>query len=89
MFHGRAMDRQRNRIHERALIDLFIQSNPTNIKELLEKNKAVSIKQRNFQTLATKICDAKNKISPEIVNLFLSLLIKVTILEMFQFLKVR
>ena len=38
-------------------------------KELLEKNKAVSIHQGNLQTLATEICIAKSKISPEIVKL--------------------
>ena len=37
-------------------------------KELLEKNKTVSIRQRNLQTLATKIYKAKDKISPEVVN---------------------
>ena len=37
-------------------------------KELLEKNKTVSIHQRNLQTLATEIYKAKNKISPEVVN---------------------
>ena len=38
-------------------------------KELLEKNKAVSIHQGNLQTLAIEICIAKSKISPEIVKL--------------------
>ena len=53
----------------KELLDLFIQINTELIfKEHLEKNKTVSINQRNLQILATEIWKAKNKISPAVVN---------------------
>ena len=67
MFHNRAMEHRINRIHERALRRIYPNQNQLTLKELLEKNKAVSIHQRNLQTLATEIYKARNKISPEVV----------------------
>ena len=68
MFHSRAMERRINRIHERTLRLIYPNQHQLTFKELLEKNKTVSIHQRNLQTLATEIYKAKNKISPEVVN---------------------
>ena len=68
MFHSRAMERRTNRIHERTLRLIYPNQHQLTFKELLEKNKTVSIHQRNLQTLATEIYKAKNKISPEVVN---------------------
>ena len=48
---------------------LFPNQHELRFKELLKKSKTVSIPQRNLQNLATEICKAKNKITPEIVNL--------------------
>ena len=68
MFRSRAMEHRINRIHERTLRFIYPNQHQLTFKELLEKNKTVSIHQRNLQTLATEIYKAKNKISPEVVN---------------------
>ena len=69
MFHSRAMEHRINRIHERTLRLIYPNQHQLTFKELLEKNKTVSIYQRNLKTLATEIHKAKNKISPEVANL--------------------
>ena len=68
IFHSQAIEHRINRIHERILRLIYPNQHQLTFKELLEKNKTVSIHQRNLQTLATEICKAKNKISPEVVN---------------------
>ena len=68
MFHSRAMKHRINRTHKRTLRRIYPNQHQLTFKELLEKNKAVSIHQRNLQTLATEIYKAKNMISPEVVN---------------------
>ena len=68
MFHSRAKERRINRIHERTLRLIYPNQHQLTFKELLEKNKTVSIHLRNLQILATEIYKAKNKISPEVVN---------------------
>ena len=68
MFHSRAMEHRINRIHKRTLRLIYPNQHQLTFKELLEKNKTVSIHQRNLQTLANEIYKAKNKISPEVVN---------------------
>ena len=62
------MEHRINRIHERTLRLIYPNQHQLTFKELLEKNKTVSIHQRNLQTLATEIYKAKNKISPEVIN---------------------
>ena len=62
------MEHRINRIHERTLRLIYPNQHQLTFKELLEKNKTVSIHQRNLQILATEIYKAKNKISPEVVN---------------------
>ena len=68
MFHSQGMEYRINRFHERTLKLIYPNQHQITFKELLEKNKTVSIHQRNLQTLATEIYKAKNKISPEVVN---------------------
>ena len=68
MFHSRTMEHRINRIHERTLRLIYPNQHQLTFKKLLEKNKIVSIYQRNLQTLANEIYKAKNKISPEVVN---------------------
>ena len=68
MFHSRAMEHRINIIHERTLRLIYPDQHQLTFKELLEKNKTVIFHQRNLQILATEICKAKNKISPEVVN---------------------
>ena len=54
MFHSRAVEHRINRIYERTLGLIYPNQYQLTFKELLEKNKTVSIHQRNLQTLATK-----------------------------------
>ena len=68
MFHSRAMEHTINRIHERTLRLVYPNQRQLTFKELLLKNKTVSIHQRNLQTPATEVSKAKNKISPEVVD---------------------
>ena len=69
MFHSRAMEPRKYRIHERTLRLVYPNQHQLTFKEVLEKNKTVSIHKRNLQTLATEICKAKNKIFPDVLNL--------------------
>ena len=66
MFHSRKMECSINRIHERALRLIYPSDSKLTFKELLNKNKTVSIHQKNLQVLATEIFKAKLNISPEI-----------------------
>ena len=58
MFHSQAMEHRINRIHERTRRIIYPNQHQLTFKEL----------QRNLQALATEICQAKTKISPEVVN---------------------
>ena len=58
-----------NRIRETTLRLIYPNQHQLTFKDILEKNKTASTHQKNLQTLATKIYKAKNKISPEVVNL--------------------
>ena len=71
MFYSQVMEHRINKIHEMTLTLIDPNQHQLTFQELLEKNKTVSIHQRNLQTLATEICKAKNKISLEVVNLLL------------------
>ena len=55
-------------IHERALPLIYPSNSKLTFKELLDKNKTVSIHQKNLQVLATEIFKAKLNISPEILK---------------------
>ena len=84
---SRAIEHRINRIHERILRLIYPNQHQLTFKELLEKNKTVSIRQRNLQTLANEIYNAKKKVSPEVANSLLEFTKKTTILEIHQFLK--
>ena len=68
MFHGRAMEHRINKISETTLKLNYPNQHQLTFKERLEKNKTISIHQRNLQTLATEICKDKNKIFLQVVN---------------------
>ena len=68
MIHSRAVEHIINRTHERTLRRIYPNQHQLTFKELLEKNKTVSIHQRNLKTLATGICKTENKVSPEVVH---------------------
>ena len=66
MFHSRKMEYIISKIYERALRLIYPSDSKLTFKELLDKNKTVSIHQKNLQVLATEIFKAKLNISPEI-----------------------
>ena len=55
-------------MEHRALRLIYPSESKLTFKELLEKNKTVSIYQKNLQVLATEIFKAKLNISPEILK---------------------
>ena len=68
MFHSRKMEHSINIIHERALCLIYPSDSKVTFKELLDKNKTVSIHQKTLQVLATEIFKAKLNTSPEILK---------------------
>ena len=62
------MEHSINRIHEGALRLIYPSDSKLTFKELLNKNKTVSIHQKNLQVLATEIFQAKLNISSEILK---------------------
>ena len=72
MFHSQKMEHSINKIHERALRLIYPSYSKLTFKELLDKNKTVSIHQKNLQVLATEIFKAKLNISPERLKEFFS-----------------
>ena len=68
MFHSLRMERRKNKIHQRTLRLIYPSDSKLTFKEVLEKNKTVSIHQKNLQVLATEIFKTKLNISPEILK---------------------
>ena len=68
MFHSRKMEHSINKIHERTLRLIYPSDPKLTFKELLDKKKTVSIRQKNLQVLATDIFKVKLNISPEILK---------------------
>ena len=67
MYHSRKLNNRINKIQERAL-RLVYNDNKSNLKELLEKDKSVTIHERNIQVLATEMYKIENSLSPEIMG---------------------
>ena len=63
MFHNRTLNNKINRLHERALRIVYKEDNST-FQDLLQKDKSVTIHEKNVQKLATQMFKIKNKISP-------------------------
>ena len=62
------MEHRINKIHEGALGLIYPSDSKLTFKELLDKNKTVSIHQKNLQVLATEIFKVKLNISPKILK---------------------
>ena len=62
MFHSQRMRHRINQIND------WPSDSKLTFKELLDKNKTVSIHQKNLQVLATEIFKVKLNISPEILK---------------------
>ena len=67
MCHSRSLNNKINWIQERAL-QIVYRDYKSSFKELLQKDKSITIHQKNLQYLAIEICKVKMSISPKIMN---------------------
>ena len=67
MNHNRRINNRLNRIHERAQRIVYNDDNAT-FEQLLKKDNAVKIHDRNLQVLATEMFKVKLGIAPVIMN---------------------
>ena len=68
MLHSQRIEHRINKIHERALCLIYPSDSKLTFEESLDKNRTVSIVQRNLQVSSTEIFKAKPNISPEILK---------------------
>ena len=67
MCHNRKINKQINKIHERALRIVYV-DNTSNFDELLKRSKSVSIHNRNIQHLAIEIYKSIHSSSPTLMS---------------------
>ena len=67
MCHSRGLNNKINNIHKTAL-RIVHQDKKSNLQDLLQKDKSVSIHLKNLQYLGTEIYKVKNCLSPEIMK---------------------
>ena len=68
MFHGRQLNNRINRIHDRALRIVY-RDTKSSFTDLLIKEKAVTIHERNLQTLGIELYKVAYGIAPKIMRL--------------------
>ena len=67
MFHSRTINNKINRLHERAIRIVFTEFK-SSFEGLLTKEKSLSIRERNIQTLALEINKFLTGLSPNFLN---------------------
>ena len=67
MFHNRTLNYKINELHYRAL-RITYRDETSSFDELLKKDNAVTIHNRNLQRLAVEMFKAKEEISPKFMN---------------------
>ena len=67
MFHNRTLNNKINRIHEQALRIVY-HDKTSNFTEILQKDNAVSVYQRNLQVPATEIYKVKMGLAQQLVK---------------------
>ena len=67
MFHNRTLNDKINRIDEQELRIVYCDKT-SNFTELLQKDNAVTVHQRNLQVLATDIYKVKMDLAPQLVK---------------------
>ena len=67
MFHNRTLNNRINRIHEQAL-RIVSRDKTSNFTELLQKDNAVTVHQRNLQIIATEVYIVKMGLAPQLVK---------------------
>ena len=63
MFRSRILNNKINKLHERELRLVYKNENLT-FQDLLELDNSVRVRQKNLQKLATEMYEAKNNVSP-------------------------
>ena len=69
MFSSRKANNLINRLHERS-IRIASGDDESNFENFLEKNRGITIHQRNFQVLMTEVCKMINGYDPPILDNF-------------------
>ena len=67
MFHNRTLNDKINRIDEQELRIVYCDKT-SNFTELLQKDNAVTVHQRNLQVLATEIYKVRMDLAPQLVK---------------------
>ena len=67
MFHSRQMNNKINKVHKRALRILYDDEDST-FQQLLDRNQAFTVHERNIQILLTEMFKAKNKLEPNLLQ---------------------
>ena len=67
MCHSKKMHNRINKLHERALRVVYKDKNLT-FEELLQKDQAFTIHERNLQKLAVEMYKVKNGLCPEVMK---------------------
>ena len=67
MCHSRKINNQINKLHERAL-RLAYNDKSSSFRELLERDKSVTVHERNIQVLLTEMLKVKSRVVPKIMT---------------------
>ena len=67
MFHDRSVNKEINKVHEKAL-RISYKDSCSNFEELLLKANTVSINHRNLQLLATENFKTQRNLNPSFMN---------------------
>ena len=85
MYHNRKLNNRINKIQERAL-RLVYNDNTSNLNELLEIEKSVTVHERNLQVLVTEIYKIENNLSLGIMeNIFEKMHLKYSLRDPLKF----
>ena len=69
MCRSRKINNQINKLHERALRLVYNDNDKSSsFRELLERDKSVTIHERNIQVVLTEIFKVKSRVAPEIMT---------------------
>ena len=67
MFHGRIMNKKINHLHERAL-GIVYKDYISSFEDLLQRDKSVTIRHRNIQSLAIELFKVKQNLSNSMLS---------------------
>ena len=67
MFHSRELNKKIKRVQKRALRILYNDEDST-FEELLERDEAFTVHERNIQSLLTEMFKAKNNLEPHLLQ---------------------